>query len=233
MAIEAGRLVVGSTFADGNVGAAYLYAWDGSAFCEEARLGRPGPPAASGADNYGEEVGVGADHVVVGGGFDVAMDAGGAYSFAIASAPSFCDASDGALASCPCANPGAPDAGCDNAQATGGVKAEFSSLDLGGLAGTLVATGYPSMSSPAAIVIRATNLEASPVVFFDGLRCIGLANFTRLSAAFASGGVSTHPLSHGAGPGAHHYQVWYRNTPVMFCDPAAAANVSNGRTVVW
>jgi hypothetical protein len=34
----------------------------------------------------------------------------------------FCDASDGATASCPCANVGNPDAGCDNAQATGGVS---------------------------------------------------------------------------------------------------------------
>jgi len=38
--------------------------------------------------------------------------------------PSFCDASDGALALCPCGNAGSPDSGCDIQQGTGGVRLE-------------------------------------------------------------------------------------------------------------
>ena len=52
---------------------------------------------------------------------------------------SFCDASDGSLSSCPCANAGTPDAGCDNAQGTGGVRAEITTFDPAALSGTLTA----------------------------------------------------------------------------------------------
>jgi len=32
-----------------------------------------------------------------------------------------------------------------------------------------------------------------------------------------------------------HYaaQLWFRNTPIMFCDPAAAFNLSNGKVLAW
>ena len=95
--------------------------------------------------------------------------------------------------------------------------------------------GFPAMSTPAAIVIRASDVDgASPVVFGDGLRCVG-APIVRLSANFAFGGSSVHIFGHGtmAGSGTFYYQLWFRNTPIMFCDPAAAFNLSNGRTLIW
>jgi hypothetical protein len=156
---------------------------------------------------------------------------------------SFCDASDGSLASCPCANPGNPDTGCD---------AAIPAMQGGGLTGgllltvvaqettptnraTVTGTGYPSASTPGAVVIRANNLDTgTPVVFGDGLRCIGVP-LTRLGAAAAAGGVSTHVFGHGtmAGTGVRYYQIWYRHQPISYCDPLAGYNLSQGQTLTW
>jgi hypothetical protein len=146
-----------------------------------------------------------------------------------------CDASDGALAACPCANPGNPDTGCDIAQATGGVGLSAIGQDTAVPSATLEAAGFPPASAPAALVIRSAALDpGSPVVFGDGLRCIGLP-VVRLGGTQASGGVSTHVFGHAAmaGSGTFYYQVWFRNLPASFCDPAAGFNLSNGATLVW
>lgn len=148
---------------------------------------------------------------------------------------SFCDQADGALAACPCANPGNPESGCDIAQGTGGIA--LSILDQSTAPqnrATLLGTGYPPMSAPGVTVIRSTTLDAaSPVVFGDGLRCISVP-LVRVGAGLASGGTSEQTIGHGAGagPGTFYYQLWVRNTPIMFCTPAAF-NLSNGRTIVW
>jgi hypothetical protein len=151
-------------------------------------------------------------------------------------APSFCDASDSALASCPCSNPGLPDTGCDIQQLTGGVRLNLLQQQTSPQNRvTWNGTGFPAATSPASIVIRAADLDtASPVVFGDGLRCIGTP-LVRLAATFASGGSITHTHGHGtgAGSGTFYYQLWFRNTPIMFCNPTAAFNLSNGRTLTW
>jgi hypothetical protein len=150
--------------------------------------------------------------------------------------PSFCDASDGSLAACPCANPGAPDTGCDLAQGTGGVGLDVLAQDTLASSATLVATGFPVAASPAAVVIRSSALDAAaPVVLGDGLRCVATAPLVRLGATTAAGGTSTHAIGHGAmaGPGTFRYQVWFRNTPSTFCDAGAAFNLSSGRTLTW
>jgi endonuclease/exonuclease/phosphatase family metal-dependent hydrolase len=147
----------------------------------------------------------------------------------------FCDISDGALAFCPCGNAGNPDSGCDIQQATGGVRLDVAALEtVPQNRATFTGTGYPVSSLPASIVIRGTSIDSSsPVVFGDGLRCVGVP-IVRLAATFASFGTSTHTFGHGvmAGPGAFHYQLWFRNTPAMFCTPEAF-NLSNGQTVSW
>jgi hypothetical protein len=150
--------------------------------------------------------------------------------------PSFCDVSDGSLASCPCANPGSPDSGCDIAQLTGGVRLDvLAQQTTPANRATVQGTGYPAASAPAAIVIRGTALDpGSPIVFGDGLRCVA-APLVRLAGTFAAGGTSTHAFGHGtaAGPGTFFYQLWFRNQPIMYCDPAAAFNLSNGRSMIW
>jgi len=150
-------------------------------------------------------------------------------------AQAFCDASDNSLAACPCANPGSPSSGCDIQQATGGVRLSVVEQETASQnRATLAGTGYPVSSLPAAIVIRGAALDpASPVVFGDGLRCVGVP-LVRLAATFASFGSSTHTLGHGAmaGAGTFYYQLWFRNTPAMFCTPDAF-NLSNGRALNW
>jgi hypothetical protein len=148
--------------------------------------------------------------------------------------PAFCDATDGALATCPCANPGASDTGCDIVQGTGGVSLLIFGQDTTLSRATLRGAGFPRTSSPAAILIRATALDPSaPLVFGDGLLCVGVP-VVRLAATLAGAGSSTHTFMHGAmaGPGTFYYQLWFRNTPSMVCTPDAF-NVSNGRSLTW
>jgi hypothetical protein len=147
--------------------------------------------------------------------------------------PRFCDGSDGALASCPCGNAGDPDAGCDIPQATGGVSLDVLAQTTSPNGATLSGSGFSTMGSPTAIVLRSPALDAgSPVVFGDGLRCVAAAGLVRLAASTASGGVSVHEFGHGAGAGAFYYQLWLRSTPSAFCTPAAF-NLSNGRRMIW
>jgi len=147
---------------------------------------------------------------------------------------SFCDDCDSALIFCPCSNPGLPTSGCDLAQGTGGVKLlapAWTSDGFGGGLATLTGTGFPAATMPTAIVIRGTSKEPFPVPFGDGLRCVG-APVVRLAATFAVAGTSTHPVMHGAGSGFFYYQLWFRNTPAMFCTPDAF-NLSNGLELAW
>jgi hypothetical protein len=150
--------------------------------------------------------------------------------------PSFCDASDGALAACPCGNPGSPDTGCDIQQGTGGIRLDVLAQETSVQnRATLQGTGFPAMSFPGVTVIRGTGLDAaSPVVFGDGLRCVSTP-VVRVGATLAAGGVSVQTVGHGAAPGAgtFTYQLWVRNTPIMYCDPTAAFNLSNGRMITW
>jgi hypothetical protein len=148
---------------------------------------------------------------------------------------SFCDASDGALASCPCGNAGTPDSGCDNAQSTGGVKINVAAQTTSPNGATLTGTGFSTMGSPTSIVIRSNSLDpSSPIVFGDGLRCVNSTPLVRLAATVAVSGTATHAFGHGAGagPGTFYYQLWYRNTPTAFCTPAGF-NLSNGEQLSW
>jgi hypothetical protein len=142
---------------------------------------------------------------------------------------------DGSEVACPCANSGAPGAGCDNAQGTGGVQlsvVSFAPDGLGGGTGELQGLGYPATSSPTVVLIRAPGRAEPPVPFGDGLRCIAAAGLVRLGAVTAAGGASSHPFGHGAGAGSFAYQLWYRNQPAAFCTPAAF-NLSNGFQLTW
>jgi hypothetical protein len=159
----------------------------------------------------------------------------GALERAPAAASSFCDASDGSLVACPCANPGAGDAGCDLPQATGGVALAIEAFApdfAGGGSAHLVGTGFPAMSSPAVVVIRSPS-AVGPVALGDGLRCIATTGLVRLGSQLASGGASDQTIGHGAGAGTFRYQLWFRSVPSTFCNPAAAFNLSNALQVTW
>jgi hypothetical protein len=70
------------------------------------------------------------------------------------------------------------------------------------------------------------------IVFGDGLLCVG-GTITRHGVAFSQNGAVQFPLVHGGGAGTHHYQLWFRNNPLAFCDPAAGHNMSNGVSLTW
>lgn len=148
----------------------------------------------------------------------------------------FCNDSDGSLASCPCGNAGSPTSGCEIAQGTGGVHLSLLTQSTSPQnRATLIGNGFPTASTPTSVIIRAPALDGgSPVVFGDGLRCVGLP-ITRLSATLAADGTTTHPFGHGAmaGAGTFYYQAWFRNTPISFCDATAAFNLSNGHSITW
>jgi hypothetical protein len=134
---------------------------------------------------------------------------------------------------CPCANGGAADTGCDIAQSTGGVRLDSISLapdGAGGGSAVLRGVGYPPGSFPTVVGLRSA--VAGQAVFGDGLLCV-TPPVVRFGAATGVGGVSQHSVGHGVGAGTFYYQLWFRNTPMSFCDPIAAFNTSNGLQVVW
>jgi hypothetical protein len=155
----------------------------------------------------------------------------------------FCDDTDGAHLSCPCANPGNPGSGCDSpvpvmqgGGTTGGIRMDVIAQQTAPQnRATITGTGYPTGSTPGAVVIRAAALDsAAPVVFGDGLRCVGTP-LVRLAGATAAGGFSFHLLGHSvmSGSGLFYYQLWYRSQPASYCDPLADYNLSNGRSLIW
>ena len=190
-------------------------------------------------DAFGAVVAIGGTTLVVGArrNDELGNNAGRAYVFDAASqfGAAFCDDSDDALTSCPCANPGGPGTGCDLPQGTGGVALGVVAQQTAPINRvTLAGSGFSS-SQPAALVLRSSSLATGgPSPFGDGLLCIG-APVARLAATFASGGASTHVLGHSpmAGAGVSYYQLFFRSQPAAFCDPAAAFNLSNASALVW
>jgi len=147
----------------------------------------------------------------------------------------YCSGDGTAGVDCPCSNPGLPGHGCDLAQATGGVQLGVTSFNpdfAGGGSITLVGTGFPAAFFPTVVGIRSPNRASTPAVFGDGLLCLE-APVVRFGATSSSNGVSTQTTGHGVGSGIFHYQLWFRNQPLAFCDPTAAFNLSNGLTVSW
>jgi hypothetical protein len=140
---------------------------------------------------------------------------------------SYCEG-DGSGPACPCGNVGAPGHGCDNAQATGGALLQASGLPAFNNV-VLHGSGFPTGGAPSVLVIRSPGQTANP--FGDGLLCVA-PPVVRFGATFAAGGLTTHPVNHGAGPGTFHYQLWYRNNPGSFCTPSAF-NLSNGLSISW
>jgi hypothetical protein len=240
LAVFDGELVVGGEFASGAGGLENKIAtWDGTSY----------GPVGSGMNNdvyaltvYDDGSG---DALFAAGEFTVASGVSAnriaKWGCGTTTYPAFCDLTGGAFAACPCANYGQIDAGCDSpippmqgGGTTGGVRLDIVAQSFLPNRVTVTATGYPTGSTPGAVVIRASQLNsAAPVAFGDGVRCIGVP-LVRLGAAAAAAGVSTHTFGHGAmaGTGAFYYQAWFRSTPASYCTPDAF-NLSNGRIITW
>jgi hypothetical protein len=156
----------------------------------------------------------------------------------------FCFGDASATAACPCGNQGMAGHGCDNSVATGGAE--------------LVATGSPTPDSivltssgqlptSSSFLLQGTQ-ETNPLVFGDGLRCIG-GTIRRLVSTRAHAGTVVYP-----GPGdpsisarsaalgdpipsgaVRLYQVMYRDPQSSFCPnpPGNNWNVSGAMRIVW
>lgn len=156
--------------------------------------------------------------------------------------PTFCDDSDGALSFCPCANPGAPDTGCDRpipsmqgGGTTGGVRLNLVSQVRGAQnQAVLTGTGHNVGGPSAAVLLRGRTLEDNPAAFGDGLRCVA-SPVVRIGAATGFFGPVTHTIGHGsmAGQGVFYYQEWFRLTPTSFCNPSASFGLSSGKVLTW
>ena len=165
-------------------------------------------------------------------GDDTAAQNAGSVAFRELPFGTFCDAGD--LASCPCGVPGSLDTGCELPQQTGGVGLDVVARETWPRNRmTLAGSGFPDGSVPA-VVMRASSRLSGPSILGDGLSCL-TAPLVRVSATSAVGGSSRHTLGHSpsSGAGAFHYQLWFRTTPLSFCDPASAFSLSNGRSVTW
>jgi hypothetical protein len=139
---------------------------------------------------------------------------------------------DGSLgAACPCLNFGLPGRGCDNSAATGGAALGASGDPLANDV-VLLASGLPPAGAPTVLAIRSGAREAGGLgtPFGDGLLCVA-PPVVRLGATFGAGGAASLPISHGAGAGLFHYQLWYRNS-APFCLPEGF-NLSNGLSIAW
>jgi hypothetical protein len=139
----------------------------------------------------------------------------------------------GVASNCPCGNGGLGDRGCDIPQATGGVRLTVLRKQTTPTnRATVQGDGFPLTGTPGAVIMRGTG--PAEVVFGDGLRCVTVP-IVRLGGTTASGGISLHTFGHGAaaGAGSFYYEIWFRSQPVMFCDPAAAFNLSNGVRLDW
>jgi hypothetical protein len=154
---------------------------------------------------------------------------------------SFAEDCAGLVATCPCANAGAPGHGCANS---------FDSLGA-----RLTASGLPAVSSDT-LVLAATSLqEASPTIFVqaqasspsvaalafgDGVLCLA-SPFTRLGTRVAQYGAATlggaweprvSVLGHvPAAGGTMYYQAVYRND-AAYCT-SATFNTTNSIAVSW
>lgn len=144
---------------------------------------------------------------------------------------------------CPCANVGAPGAGCQNSAGTGGAKLMITGSTSPDLI-TLTASGTPPTST--CVVLQGTSVPAVPQPFGDGVLCIG-GTLKRLYVTSAVAGtvhappigfdnVSTRSASLGDPilPGSQrHYQVYYRDTSPTYCVASATWNVSPAISITW
>ena len=234
------RLVVGATNDSevqdtGGAGTSYVFSRTGTSWSIERRL-KPRRSAAFGL--AGHSVALEDDLVLVGAPSTPFIEHRAAvYSYDLRErSPSFCDATDVSLADCPCDNAGRGDTGCDLAQATGGVRLRLAAQTKQPLnRATFVATGFPTEAIASGTLLRSSSLRpGGAVVFGDGLFCLS-GSIVRVGGAIGQIGGIRYVVGHGphVGSGTFHYQLHLRNTPVLFCDPTAGFNLSNGRSVTW
>jgi hypothetical protein len=146
---------------------------------------------------------------------------------------------------CPCNNFGTAGHGCATSQNSAGALLLASGTTS---PDTLVLTSSGELPTAFSIMLEAQNDFANPVVFGDGLRCVG-GVFKRLYSVSAVGGVAVFPPSGALSisaqsaakgdpiiPGSvRRYQVYFRDPSPTFCPTPIGNgfNVGNAQRVLW
>jgi hypothetical protein len=162
-----------------------------------------------------------------------------------AQAGPFCFGDGSGPSACPCANNGGAGRGCANSQNSSGallVASGSTNPD------TLVMTSSGELPTAFSILLQGNQELLTPVIFGDGLRCVG-GSLKRLYSGNASGGNVAFPPPGGLSisaqsaalgdpilPGSmRSYQVYYRDPNLAFCanPPGNSWNVGNAQRVIW
>lgn len=158
---------------------------------------------------------------------------------------------DGSSGSCPCSNDGNVGTGCQHSASLSfgltGQGAYLSALNFDPnptpptLPSVFLRIQYLNPNASVTVIGLRSSGTQSPAPFGDGLACIDTSNVTRIFSAQSFGGSGGaccgqydeyfQTVTHGAGSGTFHYQVWYRNT-ATFCT-ADQDNISSGLESVW
>jgi hypothetical protein len=157
----------------------------------------------------------------------------------------FCYGDGSGPVPCPCANSGAAGQGCANSQNPAGALLTASGTSV---PDTLTLTSSGEIATALSILLQGNQDLANPLLFGDGLRCVG-GTLKRLYSASASGGVVAFPPPGGLSisaqsaalgdpilPGsARSYQTYYRDPNLGFCPfpPGNTWNVGNAQRVLW
>ncbi len=158
---------------------------------------------------------------------------------------SFCFGDGTGPVPCPCNNSGAPGHGCANSQNPAGALLTVAGTTI---PDTLSLTSAGQVPGAFGILLQGSQDLGTPLVFGDGLRCIG-GQLLRLYLDAGSGGVVVYPPT-GALPvsaqsalrgdpiaagSTRSYQVYSRDGSTSFCPnpPGNGWNVSNALRVVW
>ena len=239
----------------GNSGAAYLFAWTGTAWQQEAYLKAS---TNHGGDRFSTSVSLSGGMMAIGGPYEDSsatgvngdqsdnsvFQAGAAYIFSgPGSNTGYCFGDPGSGAPCPCANDNdgsVPGSGCAN-----GVFASGARLDGTGLASvsvdTLALTTSGAEPNNTGLYFQANNRlnGGDGLPFGDGLRCAG-GNLIRLEicTADAAGTASTTIGIAAKGDNqagdTKRYQYWYRTTHNPPCGLGVwDFNLSNGYEIIW
>jgi trimeric autotransporter adhesin len=247
------QLYVGGFFWTAGGQSAYSIArWDGNAW---SALGNGVASATNMAVNAlatFDQGGV--PTLVVGGSFLDCPDSGDSYlaawgrpSGCWSAGLSICEPGNGGVSACPCANPpSGAGRGCDNSSATGG--AQLTASGAARIANdTLVLATSAETATATSVVLQGDALNASGVVFGQGVRCVA-GSLKRLYVKTAVGGSITAP---GAGDasisarsaalgdmlvqGTHrYYGVFYRDPTVLGgCPSTSTFNITQQLDVLW
>ena len=154
---------------------------------------------------------------------------------------SFCFG-DGTGVACPCLNNGGPGRGCANSNA-GSTGAHLTGTGST-VPDTIALTASGERPTALTIFLQGNVVLGAPVVFGDGLRCVG-GNLKRITSKNAVGGVVTYPvagdpsisarsamLGDPLSPGATRtYMTYYRDANLSFC-PAPTGNSFNSTQAI-